>query len=185
MLKKKQVMGAALAALCTGALATGCSATESEEVSAPKANIPELAVATGWENVKASYEAYDAEAQKLLDEINGSNVREKVMGYVDTITSLSPVILEAAESGDITAETEEAAEEIYKAAYVLDGLGNESGQDVSLYIKDISVDAFYLLENLYDNLPTDAQSKKSECDVNRDRILSFTDEEWDAYAQTL
>lgn len=184
----KKMAGCAIGALCACTMLAGCggSAAEEETTAVPSADVPELAVANGWADVQADYAALDSQAQQKVDGITSANVRDEALACVDTIIANAPGIMEAAQNGgEITPDVESACKEVYTAAFVLDALGDESAQDVSLYLKDISVDARYLIEDLYNGFPTDAVSKKSECFANRDRIMSFGDDEWETYAATV
>ncbi len=187
---KKYLLFLCTAALISGGILAGCSNTESavSEITSSAPEVESLAAASakdGWTNAASTYEALDGEAETQAKAINSSNVKETVLEDIDIIVDNIPAIVSASKSGEITSETEAAAKEIYVSAKTLKTLGDYSAQDVSLYIADIADDALTMLQNLYDGLESNVDARQSECDVNRDRILCFTDEEWAEFAANL
>lgn len=187
---KKQALAICAAALISGGLLAGCSSAQDAqpEITSTAPEVEKLiasAQATGWADAASQFEALDAQAQTEAKAITKENAKEQVLARVDTIVDNIPAIETAVKSGSITSEAETAAKDVYLAAQTLKQLGDYSGQDVSLYIMDIADDALCMLQNAYDGLVANVDARQSECDVNRDRILAFTDKEWQEFANKL
>lgn len=177
-----KIVPVAVAAVCALCLATGCSNTETPEKEITSvSNAEPLAVATGWSDVADEFATLDAEAQQEADAVTASTVRDTVNENVQVLIDNLDTLTAASQSGEIDATTEQAAKDVYKAAGVLDALGDDDAEDVGLYIEDISVDAHYLLRNLYDEQPADFEGRRMEVIGNRDRISYFDDDEWQTY----
>ena len=187
---RKTALAACAAALISGGLLAGCSTAPDTdgEIASKAPEVEALAAegqATGWSNVESQFAKLDTQAESAAAAINGANAKEQVLANVKAIVDNIPAIETAAKSGDIAPETEKAAQDIYLAAETLKQLGDYSAQDVRLYIMDIADDGLYMLRNLYDGQAANVDARQSECEANRDRILSFTDEEWAAFANSL
>lgn len=183
---KRTVLPLAAAAACALILATGCTsgATQEKEITSTSAATP-LATVTGWEDHASTFAGLDDAAQQTADAVTAQNVRSTVDDNVAVLVDNLSTLSAAADAGTIDADAETAAKNVYKAAGVLDALGADDAQDVGLYIEDISVDAHYLLENLYDGQPGEVEDRAMEVRADSDRIAAFTDDEWDAYAQRI
>lgn len=187
---RKTALAMCAAALISGGLLAGCSAAPEtdDEITSKAPEVEALASAgqaTGWSNAESQFAKLDSQAESAAAAINGANAKEQVLANVDAIVGNIPAIEKAAKSGDITPEAEKAAQDVYLAAQTLKQIGDYSAQDVRLYIMDIADDGLYMLQNLYDGQAANVDARQSECDANRDRILSFTEEEWKALANSL